>query len=216
MAPGADTFAVGGDDLVISKVEVVLREIELKRQGYDDCDSSEMHDDSCEEFEVGPVLLDLPLNGEVDRLVEIQIDSGTYDEIEFDIHKVSSDDAEDAAFRATYPHMAGQSIRVEGTFNGEDFVFESDLDVEQEYDINPPLVIDSETVATNVTVRIDIQTWFVDGGGALVDPSTANKGEVNEGLVKENIKNSIDAYEDDDEDGEDDDHDDSDDDGNGS
>ena len=207
MAPAADTFAVGEDELIISKVEVVLREIELKRIESGSCDSLTVGDDDCEEFEFGPVLLELPLNGEVERLVAIQIDSGTYDEIEFDIHKVSNDDAEDAAFRQAHPHMAGQSIRVEGTFNGEAFVYETDLDEEQEYDLVPPLVIDSLPVATNVTVRIDISTWFRDGGGSLVDPTSANKGEVNEGLVKENIKNSIDAFEDEDEDGDDEDED---------
>ncbi len=204
MAHAADTFAVGEDELIISSVEVVLQEIELERANAETCDSVTVGHDDCEEFELGPVLLDLPLNGDVAQLVAIQIDTGTYDEIEFDIHKVSNDDAEDAAFRQAYPHMAGQSIRVEGTFNGEPFVYETDLDEEQEYDLVPPLVIDSAPAATNVTVRIDISTWFRDGSGALVDPTSANKGEVNEGLVKENIKNSIDAFEDEDEDGEDD------------
>jgi hypothetical protein len=207
-AASADTFALDGDELIVSKVEVVLREIELKKISTDVCDSLTVGDDDCEEFEVGPVLLDLPLNGEVARLIEIQVDSGTYDEIEFDIHKVSNDDPEDAAFRQAYPHMIGQSIRVEGTFNGDAFVYETDLDEEQEYDLVPPLMIDSLSAATNVTVRIDISTWFVDGNGALIDPATANKGEQNEGVVKENIKNSIDAFEDEDEDGDDDDEDD--------
>jgi len=205
LAPAADTFAVGGDELIITKVEVVLQEIELERANAESCDSVSVNHDACEEFELGPVLLNLPLNGDIAQLVEIEIDTGTYDEIEFDIHKVSDDDAGDAAFRQAHPHMAGQSIRVEGTYNGESFVYETDLDEEQEYDLSPPLVVDTLATATNVTIRIDVSTWFVDGGGALVDPATANKGEVNEGLVKENIKNSIDAFEDEDEDGEDDD-----------
>ena len=35
----------------------------------------------------------------------------------------------------------------------------------------------------------------------LVDPATANKGGANEGIVKENIKQSVEAFEDDDSDG---------------
>ena len=50
-------------------------------------------------------------------------------------------------------------------------------------------------------------SWFRDGSGALVEPTSANKGGLNEGLVKENIKNSIDAFEDEDEDGDDSDED---------
>jgi hypothetical protein len=44
--------------------------------------------------------------------------------------------------------------------------------------------------------------WFRDAGGSLVDPSTANKGAANENLVKDNIRDSIDAFEDADRDGE--------------
>jgi hypothetical protein len=43
-------------------------------------------------------------------------------------------------------------------------------------------------------------------GGALVDPSSANLGGPNAGIVKNNIKSSIDAFEDDNRDGRDDHH----------
>jgi len=51
--------------------------------------------------------------------------------------------------------------------------------------------------------------WVVDGSGNLIDPRTANKGGANEGLVKENIKQSVEAFEDDERDGDDDHEDDS-------
>jgi hypothetical protein len=48
---------------------------------------------------------------------------------------------------------------------------------------------------------MDITTWFLNGGsGALVDPGTANPGGANENLVKNNIKNSIKAFRDRDDD----------------
>lgn len=37
--------------------------------------------------------------------------------------------------------------------------------------------------------------------GSLVDPESANKGRENENVVENNIKNSIDAFRDDDRDG---------------
>ena len=40
--------------------------------------------------------------------------------------------------------------------------------------------------------------------GALRDPASANKGQANEGLVKENVKASLEAFEDEDRDGIDD------------
>ena len=199
----SDTVATSGDTIVITKAEIVLREIELKREEYDSCDD-DMSNDDCEEFEAGPVLLDMPLNGDVEQLVSIEVPVGTYDELEFEIHKVSNDDPQDQDFRNRYPHMVGTSIRIEGTYNGTSFVYETDLEVEQEMDLPSPIEVIDANTATNVTVMIDLSTWFVDGSGNLVDPNTGNKGGANESLVKENIKRSIEAFEDENHDGHDD------------
>ena len=199
-AGGSLTLLDGPNELVITKAEVVLREIELKRVEVVDCDV-EPEPAGCEEFKAGPVLLDLPLDGSTSQLVTVAIEPGSYDEIEFDIHKVSSGDAEDAAFRQAHPDLVDLSIRVQGTFNGQAFTYETDLNEDQEFDLVPPLVIDETTTSTNVTVRLDLSQWFRDGAGALLDPASANKGESNENLVKDNIRDSIKAFEDRDKDG---------------
>ena len=54
---------------------------------------------------------------------------------------------------------------------------------------------------TNSTIVLDLATWFVDAQGNLIDPNSANKGGDNENLVKDNIKASIEAFEDSDKDG---------------
>jgi hypothetical protein len=209
MLAGADTLSDGQNELVITQAELVLREIELERISDDACDSLAVDDDGCEKFETGPVLLDLPLDGSVEQVLVIQPDTGTYDELEFDLHKVSDDDPDDAAFRAAYPDMVGKSIRIQGSYNGQPFTYENDINDEQEYDLVPPLVVDEMTTDVNVTIRIDIDSWFRTASGDLVNPQSANKGGANESLVNDNIKNSFEAFEDDDHDGEDDDEDDS-------
>lgn len=196
----ADTLTDGQNELIITKAEVVLREIELKKIEAVSCDSTVSHD-ACEKFQTGPMLLDLPLNGQVENTVTIVPDPATYDELEFDLHKVSNDDPEDAAFRAAHPHMIGNSIRVEGTYNGRLFVFETNLNEEQRFDLIPPITVGDMSTTTNVTVLIDLSRWFVDGSGSLVDPQSGNKGGVNENLIKENVKNSVEAFEDHDSDG---------------
>jgi hypothetical protein len=201
-----DTLVSNGDTLIITKAEIVLREIELERVETTDCDDL-VETDDCEEFEAGPVLLDVPLNNGTETLVAIDAPDGSYDEIEFEIHKVSKYDPEDADFRAQYPDMVDKSIRVQGTFNGSPFTYETDLDVEQEFDLSPPLVIDNTTGTTNVTVRIDLDAWFRDGSGNLLDPNSGNKGGSNEDVIKENIKQSMEAFEDEDRDGDDSDED---------
>jgi hypothetical protein len=195
------TQSDGTNKLVITQAEVVLREIELERIETDDCDSA--GPGSCEEFETGPMLLDVPLNGETEVVVTIPVEPGAYDELEFEFHRVSSDDPQDAAFREAHPDLVETSIRVRGTFNGAPFTYQTDLDVEQEFDLAPPLVIAEDVASTNVTVRLDLAAWFRDGAGMLLDPQTGNQGEVNEGLIKENIKQSVEAFEDRDRDGDD-------------
>jgi len=201
-----DTITAGGDVIIITRAQIVLREIELKRQDDDGCEALGMDDDDgCEEFSTGPMLLDLPLSGQVATAITIAPDTGVYDEIDFELHKPESD-GDDDAFLAQHPDFEGVSIRVQGTFNGEPFTYESDLDVEQENELNPPLVITDTSVGTNVTMHVDISTWFRNGA-SLVDPRTANKGGVNEGIVKENVKVSFKAFEDEDRDGDDSDED---------
>lgn len=190
------TLNDGTSELVLTRVALVLREIELERVSAEDC----LDDDDCEEFETGPVLLELPLDGTVTTAVTVDVPADTYDELEFEIHKPESSD--DAAFIAANPDFSGVSIRVEGTFDGNAFVYTTDLDAEQEIELDPPLMV-GETESVNLTLRLDVTTWF-ENGGTLVDPATANDGGANEGLVENNIEQSIDVFEDDDRDGDDD------------
>jgi hypothetical protein len=201
---GAPLTDSQGNELAITQAQVVMREIELKKVETSDCDDA-VDSDACEEFEIGPILIDLPVDGTPDQVVALDIPAGMYDEIEFEIHKISSDDEEDAAFRTAHPEFAGLSIRVVGTYNGQAFVFENDLDVEQEFDLMPPLEVTVDGGSTNITIRVGLADWFVNSGGILVDPATANKGGSNESIVKENIKQSVEAFEDQDKDGDDDD-----------
>ena len=197
-----DTLGIGTDTLILTSVEIVLREIELKAVETADCDT-EPEPAGCEEVEIGPVLVDLPLTPGAEQQFVIDVPAGTYSRIDFEVHKISSDDPEDAAFRQAHPDLVEKSIRVMGSFNGVAFTFETDLDVEQELTLVPALLV-SESTDLNVTILVDVDTWFVAAGGSLIDPATANKGGDNESEVKENIKDSLHAFEDDDGDGSDD------------
>jgi hypothetical protein len=192
-----DTMVTGSDTLILSSAQLVLTEVELQRSDVEDCD-----DDECEEFEAGPVLVDLPLAPGLTKQFELDVPAGTYTEIEFDVHLVDDDDPADIAFLTQYPEFEGVSVRVSGTFNGQQFLFESDIEVEEELDLNPPLTVADGDDGTNITVFVDIDSWFRDAVGDVIDPETANVGGENEGLVSENIENSFEAFEDDDEDGE--------------
>lgn len=200
MAALNDTLVSGSDTLVITRVELVLREIELRRLSASTCIED---DDACETFETGPVLVNLPLTPGAQQRFALSIPADTYTEIEFEVHKPSDDDAADSLFILNNPAFADISIRVQGTYNGTAFVFTSDLNVDQKLPLSPALVV-VDGVATNVTIFVDVSTWFRPAGGALIDPVTANKGGTNENLVKANIENSFAVFEDANRDGSDD------------
>ena len=163
-AGGSETFTDGTNTLVISSVEVVLRKVELKRAdaaepagcamstsgitASDDgaCDDDNGHGD---ELQAGPALVDLPLGG-IERTFTADVPAGTFDALQFQIHKPSSDgDAADQDFLKAHPDFAGISIRVKGTFNGADFTYTSDLSVGEELRFDPPAVVTAGTPAAS-------------------------------------------------------------------
>lgn len=202
------TLDDGSSVLNISSAELVLRRIEFKRRGPGNpCDAPEDSDSACDEFKTDPVLVSLPASAPLDNPVETELTAsvpdGTYTRIDFDIHKVGGDEADDA-FVARHPDFEEIRVRVLGDFDGNSCEFTSDLDEEQKQLLASPLVITMGEGA-NVTLRVDVSGWFVDGNGDLIGPATANDGGPNENRVKDNIRASIEAFSDEDRDGSEDD-----------
>lgn len=198
-APASAAITDGVNTLDVTSVQVVLRQIELESAEVADC-NVEPEPVGCEDFHSDPVLVDVPVDGSTAHDVSINVPAGTYDEVQFDIHEVT---ASDGAFLTAHPTMENRSIVVEGTYNGNPFLFETNMSQEQSFTLVPSLVVSDGGGATNVTIRFDVSTWFVDQQGDLFDPSTASTGEPNESIAEENIQNSIKAFEDRDRDGDD-------------
>jgi hypothetical protein len=202
---GSETYIVGTDTLVIQKVELVLKEIELELAvPVANCTAGGSDNDDCEELELNARLFDLPLGtaSGAQRTIAIDVPAGSYKEVEFEIHKPSSSSS--AAFLAQNPAFNDVSIRVTGTWNSQAFTYLSDLEVDYEIEFNPPLVVGASNT-TDFTVNIDVGTWFRTGTGTLIDPRTANRNQPNKSRVESNITESIKAFGDDDRDGYDDD-----------
>jgi len=200
------TITVGSNTVVITKAQLVIRRLQLEQGDETACVDSD--DDApnpdageCAEIKTGPILVDLPLNGTADVEVSASVPEGTYHEVHFHIHKPTSS-AADQTFLAANPAFANTSIRVEGTFNGQPFVYTSDLTANVNLEFDPPIVIDADN--KNVTVQVSLNSWF-KVNGQVIDPRTANKGGANESAVANNIRLSLRAYKDDDHDGNEDD-----------
>ena len=203
-SPAPGTYTDGTNTLVLTSVQMVLKEIELDLAGADaDCHQAGANSESCEEIEAGPLLLDIPAGAGPEQAVAVDVAPGTYDQIEYELRKPDDGNAGDQAFVAAHPEFNGVSVRVTGTYNGTPFTYTTEADAEQEHELNPPVTV-AETGSTNLTLLVDVSTWFQTGGGTLIDPATANTGGANKSVVENNIVNSFDAFEDNDEDGADD------------
>lgn len=224
-------FALGTDTVIARSVELVLSEIELKPvesavscgddgpDGELDADSTDgaagsdgEHEDECDEIETASMLVQPGLGTNPEHAITVNLPVGTFDELKFKIHKPEDDSPADQAFIAANPDFAHISIRVTGTYSAagtrSDFTFTSDLNARQEVAFDPPLAV-ADASTTSLTIRFDLSRWFVNAAAtALVNPTTANPGGVNEHVVRDNIRGSIRAFRDDDHDGEDDDHED--------
>lgn len=196
-------IALGNDTVIVRSAQLVVRKVELKRSDVASCDAIEGNGD-CEEFETGATLVSLPLGSAlITQEVSVAVPAGTFSALEFEIHKPSSSD--DAAFIAANPDFANISIRVTGTYSQSGtrsaFTFTSDVNQSEESSLVPPVTV-QEGQTLNVTLRVDVSGWFLNGAKtALVDPASANKGQPNESVVANNIQNSFKAFEDDNHDG---------------
>lgn len=194
------TVASGANTVVITKAQIVARKFELKSVSGGSCPETDIRGDSCEEMKLGPMLVDLPLGAGTTTTtpLPISVPAGTYRELEMQIHRPVSNPL-DVAFTLANPLFAGISIRVEGTFNGTPFVFTSPLTAELELAFSPAITV--AATGGNITVQIDVASWFKTAAGAVIDPATANAGGVNENTVRETIKRSFHALDDSNRDG---------------
>jgi len=202
---GSETFAIGGDTLVVTKVELVLKHVKFEALGDSvACDDSTGGDEDCHELVAGPFLADLPLGGGVARQFSVTVQPGTYGELDFQIHAAANGTG-DGGFLAAHPDLRGVSVRVSGTFNKTPFLFATNIEAEQEQEFEPPIAVNPGS-ELDVTLLVDLGSWFLDDTGtALLDPSTASKGSATQRLVDQNIRRSFRAFRDDDRDGTNDD-----------
>lgn len=140
-------------------------------RGSDDENDDE---DECE-FEGGPFIVDLPLDGAT-TIATTDVPAGTYDSFTFKIDDLEAgDDDEDddrartpdllANMRAVYPNFPSRaSLVVKGTQNGQPFTvyFRSKIRITQP--ISPPLTIPGDDA---LTVTIDPSAWFKNGNQVL-------------------------------------------------
>jgi hypothetical protein len=199
------TVGAGTSSLVVTKAQLVARRIELAPAGATTCantaedgDGSGSGEDGCAQVETGPSLIDLPLDATTKTSISAAVPAGTYRALEMRIGPITSGNRSSVAFLSAHPELAGVSVHIEGTYNGQPFVFSAPVNASVESEFSTPVTVDANN--PNVTIAIDIASWFSDGSGGTLDPS--NSGNLSR--ISANIARSFHAFEDDNHDGHDD------------
>ena len=203
-----------GPVITFTKAEVVFSKIELRKAGAgtDACETeNEVGDDhsntnaqECGEVEGGPVLVELPLTAGTTIKLGSTIPPGTYVALEAKLRAIRGQDRDATAFLAAHPGFENVSVRVAGTVDGQPFTYIGKPTAKLELTFPTPLTVDADGI--NVTVAVDVASWFKDASGSAIDPRTANNGGTNAETVARNIRASLRAFEDRDHDGHDDHH----------
>jgi len=207
----ADLVVGTAGELVLQKVQLVLRKIELDRTGTADCtgeieneddngddDRSGRREEGCEQVIRDPILIDVPVDDALHPVITVPLPAGSFAELEA---KLAPARERSTQFNAANPDLVGKSVRVVGTFKAAPFVFTSSVRSKLEMEFDPPLVVDETT--KNATISLDVRKWFLNSSGAAIDPSAAPAGSNNLALIENNIRRSFHAFEDDDARGED-------------
>jgi len=198
----------GTDEILITKAQVVVKNVKLKATSAvcaddDDDDMDGDDEDDCPVVTVGPYLVDVPVSGGDGGRVAVKVPEGRYSAIRLTIHKVSSSDSADRAFRRDHPDFRDISIRLAGTFNTRPFVFTHDINARLDVPLSAPITISEG--GDDVTVAIDMTDWFLKPGGGLYSPAEGNVPGLVRAKIQNNIRNAFRAFRDRDRDGKDDD-----------
>jgi hypothetical protein len=194
-APTSLLVVKGADTLQLDTVAVVFARVVLRKSTDLSCGDA-AHDDAadhdCAELKSGPILVSLPLTPGASTLFSVTAPAGTYTGLTLSTHKPKRSDSGPNVqeFLAQHPEYENTSIRVVGKFRGVPFAWRGDPEAKLDESFVPPLTV-SGSAGLNVTLRVDVASWFAGANGALLDPRTTSYPQ-----IAENIKHSFAAFED--------------------
>ena len=196
---------VTGGSLSLSAAQVVLSKIELapvgttcaaetehddavrmgndEHQADDNAAQEGIEDPSCEGLVLGPLTVPLPLDATTKVILDALVPPGTYTGVKAKLDAVT--------VSGVYTDVGGMD---------HPFTFTSRGHAKVEIKFPTPITVDA--TSANVTVTVDVASWFKDANGAVLDPADP----ANANTINRNIRRSLRAFGDDDHDGIDDTH----------
>lgn len=163
-----DALELAGGRIVVHNARLSVTEIEL-----------EGGEDEEREAELGAADIDLALDGTVTQIAVGSVEAGTYHTLGLELR-------------------GGDSVLIEGTFDGRPFTFRSGLDPEVEFWLSPEVNVPPDGEAS-VGVLFDVAAWLVDGQGNAIDPGDpANQGPIEQNILASMAARAELEFEDDD------------------
>lgn len=150
-------------------------------------------------LEPGPFLIEVPLDGTVRSLIAATVPPGRYAAMRLKLWPPDAADPESQGVLIDHPDVEGLSVRVEGRWDGVAFTYGRALDDVRLLALQPPVEVMGRTA--NVTLTLDVGSWFRSPDGTLIDPALAGDGTPLGAEVEERIRASFAAFEDADADG---------------
>lgn len=189
------------DTIIVTRAQLVVRDVQIAAASANCPDNAPATGDpnSCPTVHTGPYLVDIAATGSATGELTVNVPKGAYSKMRLSLHKVTSNQEEDRAFREAHPDLVNMSLKLEGTYNGAPFTFTSDLN--QKLDVAFPGVVTVGESATMVTIAVDVAPWFSNPSGGLFSPLLAQLPGVLRTTVEANIGASLKAFKDSNSDG---------------
>lgn len=166
---------IGNDTIVLDTVKILLKDIKFRQATGDSSN-----------VKVGSVVVKLNLNGTPTEFAAGNVIAGNYSKIKFRLHKPEDADViSDPEFKAGSSGDLRYSVIVKGKFNGVPFIYKSTKTATQEVNLKNSINLTND-VKTNVTLSVNVNSWFYKGTVVLDPNNTVNKNDIDN-----NIKDSF-------------------------
>ena len=181
---GGHTLDLQNADVVFSEVTFEGRDVvNTDDDGDSDTDTDSDSDSDSDhsgnsKFRAGAVTLALPLEGGVVTPFTGEIPVGTYRSVEMD----------------------ADFIRLRGTYDGQTFDVTVPVNAELELEFEPPLAVTESSDPINVSVKVDVASWFKDANGNTIDPRQLSTNSTLRAQFRNRVRASFKAFEDQDKD----------------
>lgn len=195
VSSGSDSRITGNNPasiLQIFEAKVMINDLKINPDGDE-------REESAQHLKIGPFVISLNLDSNITLVTNVSIPPGNYRKIKFEIHRLQPNDI---IPDSDFVDVNGRySVVVKGAFNGVAFTYKSTVTANQQIYLQKKLAVLAISAGPNITFFASPMTWFYDSNGTLLDPTIAGNRSIIEDNIKDNLKNHIRIFVDNDRDG---------------